>query len=76
MASKKRKKKNRKKKNSKLGKIIGILIFLSLALYMVVFKTGFFNVKTIEVEGNKFSKKEDIIKQSGFKKDFNIYNFN
>lgn len=66
------------KRQAKRRRRITKLVFFSLiifVIYSLVYKTNIFNIKKINVTGNKKVVTEEIIKKSTFKENFKIFNF-
>ena len=66
------------KKQAKRRRFFTRFLFIVILIgitYILFFKTSLFNIKSIEVEGNKKVKAEDIVKQSTYKENFKVFSF-
>lgn len=78
MSKKRRKRRGITRKQAIRRRRITKLIFFSIiifSLYLIVYKTKIFNIKKINVRGNKKIVTEEIIKKSTFKEGFKTFNF-
>lgn len=70
--------KKRKKREKRKKRILNfiLLLFMIILIYLFVFKTNFFDIKNIEITGNKKLSNDQIIKASICMKGKNIFKIN